>query len=156
MKSSDPLYKTYVAWKSMKSRCLIPSATGYKNYGGRGIIICNSWMSSFNSFFSDMGKCPDGYSLDRIDVNGHYEPMNCRWAAKSVQSRNTRRNVYLEVNGVTMTVKDWSNHFGFSKSLIRDRLKLGWSVKDAVMTPVWASKRPRATRKTCHPLEKGM
>ena len=87
------MYSTpeYFTWKSMKARCTNPKSTGYKNYGERGIIICERWVKSFNNFYEDMGKRPLGYTLDRIDPNGNYEPTNCRWATIKEQSINKRK-----------------------------------------------------------------
>jgi hypothetical protein len=83
----------YCAWSSMIQRCENPKAHGYDEYGGRGIRICKEWRNSFEQFFNAMGKKPTPlHSLDRIDVNGNYEPGNCRWATKAVQSRNVRRS----------------------------------------------------------------
>jgi hypothetical protein len=77
----------------MKRRCLNPKATQYAYYGGRGIMVCNRWRDSFETFLADMGQKPsNGHSIDRIDVNGHYEPGNCRWATRLQQVRNTRRS----------------------------------------------------------------
>ncbi len=82
----------YQCWTSMKARCYSPSCGSFAAYGGRGITICDRWLNSFENFLADMGQRPsDGHSLDRIDVNGNYEPSNCRWATSDVQSRNTRR-----------------------------------------------------------------
>jgi len=74
----------------MKSRCLNPKVANYKDYGGRGITICDRWKESFENFLKDMGTRPDGSSIDRIDVNGNYEPGNCRWATAKVQRENQR------------------------------------------------------------------
>jgi hypothetical protein len=85
---------TYRSWNSMKSRCLNPKCTHWKNYGGRGITVCARWLvkpDGFKNFLADMGKRPNvTMSLDRIEVNGNYEPGNCRWASKSTQRINQR------------------------------------------------------------------
>lgn len=81
------------AWVEMKRRCYDVSRPGYKNYGGRGIKVCEQWRSSFNAFMADLGRKPDpSYSLDRIDNDKDYEPGNCRWADRETQSRNQRRH----------------------------------------------------------------
>lgn len=81
---------TYSSWKSMKQRCTNPNRKDYEFYGGRGINICPKWLQ-FSSFLKDMGERPLGMSLDRIDVNGDYEPKNCKWATQSEQVKNRRK-----------------------------------------------------------------
>lgn len=99
-KHGDPLFtevdrhgmkktRVYTSWRGMKSRCLNDKTRDYNNYGGRGIKVCERWMK-FSNFYKDMGDCPEGFTLDRIDVNGNYEPSNCRWADKTTQSENRR------------------------------------------------------------------
>lgn len=83
--------RTYTSWDAMKQRCFNPKNPRFRAYGGRGITICERWKS-FENFLADMGERPDGTSLDRIDVNGNYEPMNCRWADAATQASNTQRS----------------------------------------------------------------
>jgi len=78
---------TYTTWNSMRTRCLNPNASNYHRYGGRGITICSRW-NSYEKFVQDMGKRPEGLTIDRIDPNGNYEPSNCRWATAMVQRHN--------------------------------------------------------------------
>jgi hypothetical protein len=87
-----PLYST---WKGIRNRCNSPNHPRYKDYGGRGIKVCKRW-DAFENFIADMGERPEGYSLDRIDVNGDYEPTNCRWASNSQQRRNARDSIYVD------------------------------------------------------------
>ena len=82
--------KEYNSWQSAKQRCTNINSKDYKNYGGKGIKMCNEWLDSFEQFFKDMGEKPKGYSLDRIDRDGNYEPSNCRWADIFTQNHNRR------------------------------------------------------------------
>lgn len=83
--------RTYNSWRAMIDRCTNPNNIGWENYGGRGITICDRWVNSFESFLSDMGDRPKGLTLDRIDNDGNYNPINCRWATWQEQRSNTRR-----------------------------------------------------------------
>lgn len=86
--SNSPEYRS---WNGMKIRCTNPSHKGYKNYGGRGITVCPEWLNSFQNFYNDMGKRPNGKTLDRINNNKGYEPSNCRWSTSKEQSKNRRK-----------------------------------------------------------------
>jgi hypothetical protein len=81
---------TWNSWMAMRQRCRNPNHTGWQYYGGRGIKICESWLNSYDEFLKDMGERPQGFSLDRIDHNGNYEPKNCRWADSTIQAINRR------------------------------------------------------------------
>lgn len=82
---------TYSSWCAMKGRCLNPNNHKYKDYGGRGITVCNEWVNSFESFLADMGEKPFGLSIDRLDVNGPYCKSNCKWSTPKEQANNKRR-----------------------------------------------------------------
>jgi len=125
----------YFRWAGMIQRCVNPNHVGYKNYGAKGVKVCERWMN-FESFLSDMGMPKTGESIDRIDSNGDYEPTNCRWASSKEQSRNTKRNVVVEVDGVSLTVRDWEIKLGFGRGAIQRRIDLGWPHKSAVTEPI--------------------
>lgn len=88
VRSTHPSYRS---WAAMLTRCYNPKATGYENWGGRGITVCQRWRASFGAFLADMGERPKGYSLDRINPDGNYTPSNCRWATYRQQTANRRK-----------------------------------------------------------------
>lgn len=106
-------YPTYQSWSDMLKRCTNEKNRSYHNYGGRGIKVCERWMS-FQNFLNDMGEKPAGMSLDRIDNDGDYEPSNCRWSTRQQQQRNTRRTVYVEGK----CALEWAGELGISQSAI--------------------------------------
>lgn len=131
--------RIYNEWASMKWRCYTKSNTSYKNYGGRGIRVCEEWLNDFLSFYT--WAIENGYSdeltLDRIDVDGNYEPDNCRWVSMKVQDNNKRNNKYLEYNGEIHSCAEWSENIGAKdRHTVSDRIAKGWSVEKAVTTPV--------------------
>lgn len=126
--------KEFNVWHSMKSRCNNPNVKEYPFYGGRGIKVCERWFNSFENFIADMGLCPSGYSIERIDVNGDYSPENCKWIPRNDQSKNLRSNRVLTVNGVSKIMSEWAKDNGLTSQHIYTRLKRGWSVEEAVMT----------------------
>src|SRR5690606_34445144 len=134
--SSGKLTPTYSAWTGMLTRCRNPKDKNYENYGGRGITVCNSWLD-FPAFLADMGEAPPGMSLDRIDVNGGYEPGNCRWATADQQSNNKRNNVFFEFQGERLTAPQWARKLGMKRVTLERRLNFyGWSIEKALTTPV--------------------
>lgn len=123
----------YDAWINMKSRCLNPNRPDFASYGGRGIRIDPRWIESFQAFRSDLGPRPtSGHSLERVDVNGNYEPGNVIWATKKTQARNTRASRRITANGQTKTVAEWAEELGVSAKTIYTRLARGWSEEESV------------------------
>lgn len=114
------LYKEYL---NMKSRCMTASATGYQHYGGRGIVVCDEWLQSFENFrdWSLNNGYRDDLTLDRIDVNGNYEPKNCRWITIQQQLENTRRNVFVMVEDEKMIITKALKKLGLSYGKFRWR-----------------------------------
>lgn len=127
----------YKVWINIKTRCYNPKATGYNNYGGRGIKLSNSWLD-FRNFQQDMlPSYKVGLTIDRFDNNGNYSKENCRWATKSEQAFNRRKrnselrsnNHFFEFMGISDTLTNWANFFGFNKSTLAMRIyKYGWSI----------------------------
>lgn len=128
--------KEYRIWAAMKTRCITPSAMGFKNYGGRGIGVCERWLHSFENFYADMGPRPPGLTLERIDVNGNYEPSNCRWVTVREQQRNTRKNRRYTYKGESLTVGEWAEKYPIKAATLAARLRHGWSIEKAIETPV--------------------
>lgn len=111
---------TYVAWTGMRQRCNNPKALKYADYGGRGIRVCERW-SVYENFLADMGEKPAGMSLDRIDVDGHYEPSNCIWATQKEQMRNMRITRKVTIGGETYVAKDLAEKLGMKTDTIVSR-----------------------------------
>lgn len=123
----------YRSWRSMLDRCENSNVPRYSEYGGRGICVCDQWHS-FEAFLADMGPRPEGTSLDRFpDVNGNYEPSNCRWATAAEQMRNTRRNIIVEFSGEKMCLKDACAAADINYTAALKRVKKGrnWNWKVA-------------------------
>lgn len=125
------------AWSGMKRRCLRPQSKDWPNYGGRGIKVCDRWVDSFAAFLADMGSRPSpSHSIERLDVNGNYEPGNCVWATAKEQQRNRRDNVRLHAFGDERCVAEWAEKAAPADATIRGRLKLGWEPENAISKPV--------------------
>jgi hypothetical protein len=127
----------YGVWSNMISRCFNRGVISFPNYGGRGITVCERWRLSFEAFYEDIGPRPGPeYSIERRDVNGNYEPGNCRWATKAEQSRNKRNNFFIIHDGRKQTLADWSRETGICEATIRYRIRyFGWSPARALTTP---------------------
>lgn len=133
----------YTAWHNMKQRCYNKKHPEYPNYGGRGVSICSRWLNSFKNFFADMGLRPSSeHSLDRFpNTNGNYKPDNCRWATDEMQNRNTRRNRWIEKDGIKMVLTDWAKLFGVRST------HLGRSLKTKTFDDVYEFHRKRMIKR---------
>ncbi len=125
----------YKCWENMRSRVNNPNATGYADYGGRGIKIDPHW-ETFKQFIKDMGPRPCGTTLHRLNVNGDYSPKNCRWATHKEQARNKRNTSRFTFNGKTQAIADWAEEVKLPAMLLWQRLvRLQWPVEKALLTP---------------------
>ena len=139
-KSKSRLFRV---WEGIKQRCLNPNSSEYKNYGGRGIGICDEWLdfetfyewATNNGFIEDVSKGQN--TIDRIDVNRNYEPGNCRFVDMKVQSNNTRRNRYITFNNKTQTISQWARELGIKPNTLLARINdYHWAIEKALTTPV--------------------
>jgi hypothetical protein len=150
--------REYNSWLAMRHRCRNPKLKWFCNYGGRGIEVCDRWYDSFETFLDDMGKRPDGHSLERIDNDGNYEPGNCRWATRAEQSANQRprkKKIIIRVkrarsktrvgsgpkttnanvftyNGESLTLPQWAKRLGLTRSALHGRIKRGYTIEEAI------------------------
>lgn len=106
--------REYRSWQHAKTRCFNQKDSKYADYGGRGITMCDRWADSFEAFFADMGVCPTGFTLDRKDTNGHYEPGNCRWASAETQAQNRRNNVQVVYEGQVFVLTELARQLGLN------------------------------------------
>lgn len=127
----------YRTWRSMKHRCYHKSSNRYKDYGGRGIKICDKWLiySNFRDWAIESGY-KDGLTIDRIDVNGDYCPENCRWATAVEQANNRRTNTSITAFGETKTAAEWERCTGVKQHTILARINNGWDPERAVLEQV--------------------
>lgn len=138
-RSRSPEYRV---WWSMLQRCNNPRSTQYHKYGGRGVSVCSRWHR-FDAFFSDMGPRPSTtHSIDRIRGDGHYEPSNCRWATHTEQQHNLRNNRLLTFKGLSLPLRAWEMKLGYKRGVVDSRLRLGWTVEQALSTPPKRGNKP--------------
>ena len=119
---------------NIKQRCNNLNNPRYKDYGGRGITICDEWLNDFMAFYNWSVKngYQDNLTIDRIDNNKGYSPLNCRWATINEQANNTRSNVYLTYDGKTQTMKEWVNELNVPYGTIKQRHRKGWTDKECL------------------------
>jgi hypothetical protein len=134
--------KIYKVWSSMKQRCLNENDKAYKNYGGRGITVCNEWHE-FEPFYewAVNNGYKEGLTLERVDNDGDYCPKNCTWITKSKQSSNTRNCIELTYKGKTKIMKEWAEELNIPYSVLQHRIYRGWDTEKALSTPIKPSNR---------------
>ena len=136
--STHPLYSV---WYSMIRRCYNKNGIEYKNYGARGIKVCECWHK-FENFYEDMKNSYNTLELDRIDNNDNYYLENCRWVNKKIQARNRRSNVNITYKNRTQCLQDWANELNMKFNLLWERLfRLNWSIIKSFETPIRSTKR---------------
>lgn len=128
--------RLYAIWSLMKRRCLNSNDPAYKYYGGRGISLCDDWHHY--EMFRDWAVV-NGYdntlTIDRIDINGDYEPQNCRWVSRAVQANNRCNSINLCISGITMTMTQWAKCKNMKPQTVWYRLRHGWSPEEALTVP---------------------
>ena len=129
--------REWLAWRGAKDRCFNPFTEKYMNCGARKITMTPRWENSFEEFFLDMGVCPVNYSLERVDVNGDYEPANCIWATAKQQCRNKQNTVRVIWDNKKVPLVELAEKYGLPRNIVYDRVtKQNWSVHNALTTPV--------------------
>lgn len=134
---NNRITRLYRIWGLMKNRCNNPNNPAYKDYGGRGITVCQEWHDfvQFKQWALSHGY-QDDLTIDRIDFNGNYCPENCRWITMAAQQGNTRANTFYTINGETHHINEWARIYGLKPPTIIQRINHGWSVEEAITTPV--------------------
>lgn len=123
--------KEYHIWSAMLARCRTPTNKKFPRYGARGIAVCDSWQQ-FENFLADMGKCPDGLSLEREDNDGNYCKENCKWATAKEQARNRSSNMLVTYKGVTACLSAHIEQAGHNYMTVYRRLARGWPLERAL------------------------
>lgn len=134
----DMKSRLYNIYRSIIKRTQNPKNKDYKNYGGRGIILCQEWDDDYRKFYywSMENGYKDNLSIDRIDVNGNYVPNNCRWVDMKTQINNTRVNHRITYNGENHTIAEWAEKSCVSYGTFKGRIRRGWSVEKALNEPI--------------------
>lgn len=126
--------RLYNIYDNIKQRCYTKTNPNYKNYGGRGIKVCDEWVNDFQAFYNWAmnNGYNDNLTIDRIDVNGNYEPNNCRWVDRKQQSRNRRSNHNYTIYGITHCLMDWCEIYNVNYGTVQSRLDRGWRIERAL------------------------
>ncbi len=131
----------YAVWATMRSRCMNPNCINYRDYGGRGISVCDRWLK-FSNFFADMGRRPTAkHTIERRDNNGNYDPANCYWATRLEQALNTRRTQCIKFDGVVYSRLRLARMFNISPQSLQLRLDRGMDIESAIEDTREASRR---------------
>jgi len=138
--SKDPEYKI---WAAMIGRCHNPSDKSFSRYGANGISVCEEWRNSYSAFIADMGRRPSkDHSIDRINNEGSYERLNCRWATSKQQQRNKSNNHRVVVDGESRTLAEWAELKGIRYATLIRRIHFqGWTPEKAITTPIDTRRR---------------
>lgn len=131
-KHGDYGTRIYTTWKGIKARCFNKNEKAYKHYGARGIDMYEEWKNDYLAFKQwayDNGY-DDTLTIDRIDVNGNYEPNNCRWVTQKEQNNNTRRTIKITVNGVTKSLKEWCCYLNLNYNTIYRKYRLNENIEE--------------------------
>jgi hypothetical protein len=139
IKKNEPINhrdRLYVIWNGIKTRCKYSSSKSYKNYGGRGIRLCEEWLNfrNFRSWALASGYSSD-LQIDRVNNDGNYEPENCRWVTRKQNQRNRRNNLSVTIGDITKPLIEWCEIYGYSYVTIKSRIAAGWESKD-LLKPV--------------------
>ena len=139
---SERKTKLYSIWSEMKKRCFNKNSKAYKNYGGKGIKVCEEWLNypKFCKWAKANGYL-EGLSIERMNIEKDYEPGNCKWIELSEQAKNTSRNVFITFNNKTMILADWARELNIGQATLRFRLNKGWSIEKTLTTPAREMKK---------------
>lgn len=126
----------FITWTNIKQRCYNPNKQHFEHYGGRGIKVCSRWKDSFENFLNDMGRRPGiGYTIERKNRDGDYEPSNCVWLKNFHQQSNRSNNKRIEYAGKNLTYAEWERKMSLPTDKISSRMRLGWDPIMAITTP---------------------
>jgi hypothetical protein len=137
IKHNESKTRLFHIWVGMHDRCYTPSSTSYPDYGGRGISICEDWKTDFIAFkkWAELNGYNDELTIERIDVNGNYEPSNCRWVSRKTQCNNKRNNHYITYKGRTQTLAQWCEELNLNYGTVKSRINRNhWTVEKAFET----------------------
>lgn len=143
-------HPAYAVWRSLSARCCNPRHAAWDNYGGRGIKVCSRWRTSFQNFWDDMGPSyQPGMDLDRINNDGHYEPLNCRWVDRREGNNNRRTNRLIKTPWGQMTISQAARKSGINATTLLYRIDNGWPTKDLFRAPAFTN-RYGTSKKQAH------